>query len=89
MVKFQLINHGLQESGQTQQNTLHIIDAYMIDGENLMVNNNYRMVSMEDRRSSLEIFIKAISKPSRNELCLLRVKDLVKVENIESEVLQM
>ena len=77
----------LQESGQTQRNTLHIIDAYLIDGENLMVNSNYRMVSMEDRRSSLEIFIKAISKPSRNELCPLRLKDLVKVEHIESEIL--
>lgn len=77
------------EQAQQNTNAIHIIDALFIEGQNMIIDqsNHNRVVSIEERHSKLEIFVKSISKKSKPELNTIRLKDLINVEKVEGDLL--
>ncbi len=86
--KFYLIK---QESVQQKTNTIHVIDAYFVEFENVLFTNfsysHTKVQSIDERNSRLDVFIKAVTKKSRRDLSLIRRKELFDVEDLDSKVL--
>lgn len=60
---------------------------YFVEGENMM-DRNAKITSIEERHADLEVFVKSITKNSRNDLNKVRVKDLVDIDKIQTDILE-
>lgn len=72
-----------EDKRQLHSNAIHIIDAFFIEGENMIVNDG-KIISFEERNKKLEIFIKSITKKSRKNLNPIRMRELIDIHQIET-----
>ena len=76
----------LKNENQQKFNAIHIIDAFFIEGENMIIQNN-RIVSLKERNAQLNVFVKSITKNSRPEMKRVRAREVIDLENCEEEII--
>lgn len=76
-----------QGPSQKHSFSIHIIDAFFIEGENMAFQDN-KVVSLVERNKQLNIFVKAITKKSRFGYTSLRVRDLIGLDDISSNIFE-
>jgi len=76
-------NRG-EGKGMRKCPALHIIDAVYIAGEDWRVKYD-----LKERNRLLRLFVKAMAKPSQPDHVIMRVKDIVGLENLQDQCLAL
>lgn len=79
------MNH--KGNSQIKIHAIHLLDALFIDGENMLMNENHEVISIEERYLKMKVFVKSITKKSNKNFTPVRVKEIVHLVDLEKEIL--
>lgn len=78
-----VIEYRGEHTGQLNLKAIHIIDAFFINGVNMIISNE-KTISLMERSASLQKFEMSINKTTMKHLNLIRVKDFIRMEHIST-----
>jgi hypothetical protein len=78
-----VVEYRGEDKGQRNSKAIHIIDAFFINGVNMIISNE-KTKSLMERRQSLQIFEMCINKKTKSNLDFIRVKDIIRMEQISN-----
>ena len=60
---------------------IYVMDAFFIEGKNMILSNEKTIVSYEERHASLGVFIKTVYKTSLNNIYLKEIFNVNQIQN--------